>query len=73
MKPIKKKREYFSECEDCRRKKEMKDFRALLYACKQFVKYAQNGKHPALASYFQTIAGQRMLAAVEKIERSVRE
>lgn len=38
----------------------------LLEACETFLKYADNGKHPGLASYANTTAGERMRQAIAK-------
>ena len=40
----------------------------LLAACKLFVRFAENGKHPGWASYLQTRAGFFLRAAIDKAE-----
>lgn len=40
----------------------------LLAACKQFVKFANGGKHPKWKSYLNTIAGYKMEEAISKAE-----
>ena len=40
----------------------------LLEACKTFIKYADNDKHPHLKSYSNTLAGVRMREAIAKAE-----
>lgn len=40
----------------------------LYEALEQFVRYADNGKHPELSTYLKTIAGQKMIAAIAKAE-----
>lgn len=40
----------------------------LLEACKQFLSYADNGKHPHLMAYANTIAGEKMRQAIAKAE-----
>lgn len=43
-------------------------FNAMLGALKQFVGYAENGKHPKWATYLNTIAGEKMKRAISEAE-----
>jgi len=40
----------------------------LLAACEQFVRYAENGKHPGWATYLPTVAGAKMKAAIARAQ-----
>ncbi len=39
-------------------------------AITDFLRYAENGKHPSLANYLHTTAGAKMKASIENVEAS---
>lgn len=42
----------------------------MLDALKQFVRLATNGRHQDLRKYLDTIAGAKMIAAIDKVEKA---